>query len=381
MPNVHQTSVQPAIRIDYDAVYASLELSNSKWLITLLVPGSEKMSKHTIAAGDVAKLLSLLGRLKAESQERLGRKVRIVTIQEAGRDGFWIHRLLVSEGIVSHIVDPASVAVPRRQRRAKSDGIDGELLLRTLLAWQRGEPRVCSMVRAPSPEEEDRRRLGRERDCLIKERTRLTNRIRGLLAAQGVRDYVPLRRDSGKRLEALSTGDGRALPTHLKNEILRDLDRLGLLKRQIKAVEQERDRQAAQSPIARQLIRLKAIGPEFASALTLECFYRTFASRRQVASYGGLAPTPWQSGSIDHEQGISKTGNPRLRRVMLELTWLWLRHQKQSALSQWFIKRVGTKKGRVKRIAAVALARKLLVALWHYVSHGVVPEGAIMKTV
>jgi transposase len=378
MSNI-QPSEPAATQVHDGAVYASLELSSSKWLVTSLSPGSDRMSKHMLKAGDGAGLLCLLQSIGAKAQSRLGQAVRIVTILEAGRDGFWLHRLLVFQGIESHIVDAASVAVPRRHRRAKSDGIDGEALLRTLLAFLRGEPRVCSMVKAPSSEEEDRRRLGREREGLIKERTRLSNRIRGLLAAQGIKDYVPLRGDRRERLEKLETGDGRALPSHLKSEVVRALARIELLLVQIKAIEKERDEQALSSPVAVQLTRLRGIGPEFASTLWLECFYRSFASRRQLAAYGGLAPTPWQSGRINHEQGISGAGNPRLRRVMLELTWLWLRHQRQSALSRWFFERVGNQHGRVKRIAVVALARKLLVALWHYVSHGVIPDGAVFK--
>ena len=378
MSNI-QPSEPAATRVHDGAVYASLELSSSKWLVTSLSPGSDRISKHMLKAGDGAGLLSLLQSIGAKAQSRLGQAVRIVTILEAGRDGFWLHRLLVFQGIESHIVDAASVAVPRRHRRAKSDGIDGEALLRTLLAFLRGEPRVCSMVKAPSSEEEDRRRLGREREALIKERTRLSNRIRGLLAAQGIKDYVPLRGDRRSRLERLKTGDGRALPSHLKSEVLRALDRIELLLIQIKAIERERDEQASQSPVAVQLTRLRGIGPEFASVLWLECFYRSFGSRRQLAAYGGLAPTPWQSGHIDHEQGISGAGNPRLRRIMLELTWLWLRHQRQSALSRWFFQRIGKNRGRIKRIAVVALARKLLVALWRYVRDGVIPEGAVMK--
>ena len=184
MANIRPTSERAAIRSHDCAVYVSLELSCSKWLVTSLLAGSERMSRHTIEAGDAPGLLSLLAGLGGKAQELAGTPARIVTIQEAGRDGFWLHRLLVSNGIESHVVDAASVSVPRRRRRAKSDSIDGEVLLRTLLAWLRGEPRVCSMVKPPSPEEEDRRRLCRERHGLITERTRLNNRIRGLLAAQ-----------------------------------------------------------------------------------------------------------------------------------------------------------------------------------------------------
>ena len=378
MPN-NQSTTRTAIRDDGATVLVSLELSLTKWLVTSLSPGSEKMSKRTIAAGDVPGLLSLLGRLKAKATERSGQVVRIVTIQEAGRDGFWLHRLLQSEGIESYVVDAGSIPIPRKRRRAKSDGLDGETLLRTLLAWLRGEPRVCSMVKVPSSEEEDRRRLGRERQALIKERTRLSNRIRSLLATHGIKDYSPFRRDSRKTLEVLQTGDGRSLPIHLKSEIMRVLDRIMLLVAQIKKVEDERDTQSAQSATAQRLLKLKGIGPELASSLWLECFYRSFLNRRQLGAYGGLVPTPWQSGQLHQEQGISGAGNPRLRKMLIELAWLWLRHQPRSALSQWFIKRVGTQSGRIKRISIVALARKLLVALWHYLEEGVIPEGAVLK--
>jgi transposase len=308
-------------------------------------------------------------------------------VQEAGLDGFWIHRLLQDEGIESYVVDPASIATSRRRRRAKNDRIDGEALLRALLAFKRGEPRVCAMVKAPTPEEEDRRRHCRERKVLIAERVRHVNRVKGLLFSQGVSGYEPLRRDRRQRLDELTTGDGRPLPTHLKTQISRELDRLELLLGQIKAAEAERDAllatQQAATPAStgRMLLDLKGIGPEFAANLWLEGLFRHFDNRRQLASYAGLAPTPWQSGSVDREQGVSKAGNPRLRTTLIQLAWLWLRHQPQSALALWFKERVSRNGGRMKKTSIVALARKLLVALWKYVTAGVVIEGAVMKAV
>ena len=299
-------------------------------------------------------------------------------------DGFWIHRVLQNEGIESHVVDPASIATSRRRRRAKTDRIDGEALLRTLLAYKRGEPRVCAMVKAPTPEEEDRRRLCRERKVLIAERVQHVNRIKGLLFSQGVSGYEPLRRDRRRRLDELRTGDGRPLPKHLKVQISRELDRLELLLEQIKAVEAERDALLAAQQVvapapAAMLLDIKGIGPEFAAVLWSEGLFRHFDNRRQVASYAGLAPTPWQSGSVDREQGVSKAGNPRLRTTLIQLAWLWLRHQPQSALALWFEERVKRNGGRLKKTTIVALARKLLVALWKYVTAGVVIEGAVMK--
>jgi transposase len=287
----------------------------------------------------------------------------------------------------SHVVDPGSVAVPRRQRRPKSDAIDGETLLRVLMAWKRGEPRVCSMVVPPGPEDEERRRLVRERKMLVAERTRETNRIRGLLASQGITDYDPLRRDRRARLEGLRTGDGRALPQRFTAEIARALDRIELVERQIAELEEERKAlvQSASGPssslAAARLLALRGIGPEFAAVLSLECFFRHFDNRRQLAAYAGLAPSPWQSGQIDRTQGVSKAGNSRLRTAMVELAWLWVRYQPGSALTAWFQQRVRAERGRPRRIAIVALARKLLVALWRYVTEGLVPEGAVLKEV
>ena len=231
-----------AIRSDLGAIFISLELSRSTWLITSLSPsGGEKMSKHSVPAGDICVLLARFSEIRQKAFARTGKSFPVIVIQEAGLDGFWIHRVLQNEGIESHVVDPASIATSRRRRRAKTDRIDGEALLRALLAYKRGEPRVCAMVKAPAPEEEDRRRLCRERKVLIAERVKHINRIKGLLLTQGVSDYEPLRRDRRRRLEELRTGDGRPLPSHLKTQISRELDRLELLLQQIKAVETERD--------------------------------------------------------------------------------------------------------------------------------------------
>jgi transposase len=384
-----QPTTTAAIRADIGAIFVSLELSRRTWLITSLSPGSGgKMSKHSVASGDVAGLLDRLRLLREKARSRLGDQLRIVVIHEAGLDGFWIARVLCKEeGIESHIVDPASISVPRRFRRAKTDKIDGETLVRSLLAYKRGEPRVCTMVRVPTVEQEDRRRICRERQVLTAERVRHVNRIKGLLFAQGVSGYEPLRRDRRKRLEELQTGDGRALPGHLKAQLSRELDRLELLLEQIKAVEAERDAllaaeasEAAAPGRLATLLAIKGIGAELGSVLDSEVLFRHFDNRRQVAAYAGLAPTPWQSGSIDHEQGVSKAGHPRLRAMLIQAAWLWLRHQPGSALSRWFQARVKRNGGRLKKPMIVALARKLLVALWKHVTAGVVIEGAVGKT-
>src|SRR6202045_478471 len=386
MPSVSERPEAPtAIQTHLAASFVSLELSRSIWLITSLSPGSgEKMSKHSVRAGDVAALLARFSELKRKASERTGKSFPIVVIQEAGLDGFWLHRVLQSEGVESHGVDPSSIATSRRRRRAKTDRIDGEALLRALLAYKRGEPRVCAMVKAPTPEEEDRRRLCRERKVLIAERVKHVNRIKGLLFSQGVSGYEPRRRDRRRRLDELRTGDGRPLPKHLKAQISRELDRLELLLEQIKAAEIERGgvlgaAQVAAPPSAAMLIAIKGIGPDFAAILWSEGLFRHFDNRRQIASYAGLAPTPWKSGSIDREQGVSKAGNPRLRSTLIQLAWLWLRHQPQSVLALWFEERVRRNGGRLKKTTIVALARKLLVALWKYVTAGVVIEGAVMK--
>jgi transposase len=380
-----QPETPTAIHTDLRAIFVSLELSRKTWLITSLSPGAgEKMSKHALEAGDIAGLLARFAQLREKARARTGQDYPIITIQEAGLDGFWIHRVLQSEGIESWVVDAASILVSRRRRRAKTDRIDGETLVRTLLAYKRGEPRVCSMVKAPTPEEEDRRRVCRERKTLTAERVEHINRIKGLLFAQGIGDYEPLRRNRRARLDELKTGDGRPLPAHLKAQISRELDRLEIILAQVKAVEADRD--AMLEPVAEQastpatmIAQLKGIGPEFAGVLWSEGLFRHFDNRRQLAAYAGLAPTPWKSGKIDHEQGVSKAGNPRLRTTMIQVAWLWLRHQPDSALSLWFLERVQRNGGRLKKTTIVAMARKLLVALWRYATSGVVIEGAVLK--
>jgi transposase len=375
------------IQTDLRAVFVSLELSRSSYLMTSLSPGAgEKMSKHSVLAGDIAGLLARLEQLTEKARARTGRNFPIIVIQEAGLDGFWIHRVLQSKGIESHVVDAASILVSRRLRRVKTDRIDGETLVRTLLAYKRGEPRVCSMVKTPTAEEEDRRRICRERKTLLAERVEHVNRVKGLLFAQGIFDYEPLNRDRRTRLEALATGDGRPLPVHLKAQISREFDRLEIVLTQLKAIEAERDvllasvNEETPTPAA-MLLQLKGIGSEVATVLWSEALFRSFDNRRQVAAYAGLAPTPWQSGSVNHEQGVSKGGNPRLRTAMLQLSWLWLRHQAASALSLWFHERIQRNSGKMRKTMIIALARKLLVALWKYATRGVVIEGAVMKGV
>lgn len=384
----HHSKEPTVILTNLGAIFVSLELSRSTWLITSMSPGGgEKMSKHSVSAGDIGALLACFSELKQKALSRTRKSFSIIVIQEAGLDGFWIHRVLEREGHESYVVDPASIATSRRRRRAKTDRIDGEALVRALLAYKRGEPRVCAMVRAPSPESEDSRRLSRERKTLTVDRVQHVNRIKGLLFSQGVSGYEPLRRNRRQRLDELKTGDGRPLPPHLKAQISRELDRLELLIEQVKIVETERDAlfapavKTGQLPAPQAMLAdLKGIGAEFVAVLWSEGLCRSFTNRKQLGAYAGLAPTPWQSGSVAHEQGVSKAGNPRLRTTMIQLAWLWLRHQPQSALALWFKERVSHNGGRLKKTTIVALARKLLVALWKYVTAGIVIEGAVMKS-
>jgi transposase len=368
---------------EYATVYVVFELSKKTWQLGVLRPGSEKLSRYLIAGGDLAALASRLARCREEAAQS-GGPVRIVSCYEAGLDGHWLHRWLTDQGVISHEVDPSSIEVSRRARRAKTDRIDLDKLMRTLLAYLRGEPRVCSMVHVPTVEDEDRRRRTRERDRLMTERTSHSNRIKGLLHGQGVRDAQPLKPGFVASLEKMRTGDGRMLTPLLKEEIVHEHERLCLVVKQLSALEaaSKATLRAATPGSAEakilQLVDLKSIGPTGGQGLFNEVFYRSFDNRRQVGGYFGLTGTPYDSGNSHREQGISKAGNHRARKLAIEIAWLWLRYQPGSELSCWFRQRVGDMKGRPRRIAIVALARKLMVALWRYLQTGLVPTGAVL---
>jgi transposase len=348
-------------------------------------PDRDRMSRHKLEGGDHAGLLGLIESVRTRATRKLGSMPAAVSCYEAGYDGFWLHRLLTEAGITNFVFDPASIAVEQRARRAKTDRIDGELLLRTLMAYLRGEPRVVRIVRVPSVEQEDARRVSRERDRLVKEQTAHTNRIKALLRLLGMAVGNPRRTDWPKWLEQQRDWRGCPIPPHLRIEVVREHARLMLVREQLAALEQ--------APVAREasvataqmierrdlLLRLKGVGPVFAATLASEVFYKDFRSRREVAGYCGLTPSPWRSGGTDREQGISKAGNPRARRKAVELAWLWLLHQRDSALSRWFREHTANASKRIRRIAIVALARKLIVALWHYLTTGLIPEQAAMK--
>jgi len=365
----------------------AIELSKKSWIVAVNTPLSNKISRHTLTPCDGKGLLDLCERIRTRVAGETKKRVEIVSCYEAGYDGFWLHRLLEAHGIRNYVIDPTSLQVDRRARRAKTDRVDVERLLRSLLAYLRGEPKVWSVVRVPSVAEEDDRRLHRERGRLINERIQHVNRIKGLLAIHGVYDYQPLRRDRTQQLERLRTTNGQTLPPRLKAEILRELQRLELVVGMIKTIEAERDAIASakvetehrSAKRIQDLVRIKSIGPEFATTLVGEVFYRSFDNRKQLASYVGLSPAHFQSGSTSRDQGISKSGNAKARTVMVELAWLWLRHQPASPLSVWFHERVGKLKGRIRRITVVAVARRLLIALWRYLETGLVPEGATLK--
>ena len=361
-------------------LYMAMELSNKRWKLGF--SNGERQRQVSIEAGDWDSLNDQITR--AREKLRLAADCRMVSCYEAGRDGFWIHRALVDQGIENRVIDSASIEVNRRKRRAKSDRVDVKAMLRLLQRYSGGE-RCLSVVRVPTVEAEDHRRLHRERERLLKERGAHSARMKSLLVAHGIR----LQLDGGflVQLEAARGGLGYALGADLKAELIREHERYRLADEQIRGLEQEQKARAEAGVDeamlqVKGLMQLKGVGWQSSWLLVMEFFaWRAFRNQRQVGACAGLTPTPYSSGDSEREQGISKAGNRRVRTLMIELSWLWLRYQPGSALSQWFQRRFAGGGKRMRRIGIVALARKLLIALWRYVTDGVIPEGAVLKAV
>lgn len=360
-------------------LYMALELSNSKW--KLAFSAGDGIRKKSLDAGDLGALDREIG--KAKQRFRLGEDCRVVSVYEAGRDGFWIHRALAGRGIESLVVDSASIEVNRKQRRAKTDNVDVEALIRQLMRFAGGEKRALSVVRVPTVEAEDQRRLHRERQRLLTERGAHSARIQSLLIAHGIRRRVSPQ--LLEELEELQSPAGYPLGEDLKAEIRREYERYRLAHEQILGLERtQRERLEAEPSGALQqvssLLQLRGVGQVTSWVLVMEFFaWRGFRNRRELAACAGLTPTPYSSGEMVRDQGISKAGNRRIRTLLVELSWLWLRYQPNSALTLWYQERFAVGGKRMRRIGIVALARKLLVALWRYVEHGEIPQGAVLS--
>jgi transposase len=370
-----------------DVCCAALELSKTSWVCAFAVPGDSIATVQKFKAGQVDRLIGFLTSRKSKAERLSGRPMQVVLCYEVGYDGFWLARLLNATGIRTVVFDPASFLMPRRGRRAKTDRLDAEGMTRTLRAWLSGDREAARDVQIPSVEQEDAKRIERERKYLVEERISIVGRIKGLLALHGI--WL-----SGKRigkglkegLEAMRTGDGRALAPFLRRDIERMLSRYELVSQQIAEVEADR-REALSDNTGRfpntekvqRLSTLGAVGETTATVLVAEVYHRTFETRRHVASFIGLAPSPYNSGDVDRDQGINKAGNKLARQTLVELAWFWLRYQPNSKLSLWWRDRFGDKGMRARKVGIVALARKLAIALWRFVEDGVIPEGAVLK--
>ena len=360
-------------------LHMALELGASEWKLGFGVEAGRKASQRTVAAGDLNGLVLEVARAK----HRLGvpESARVVSCYEAGRDGFWLHRFLLSEGVENVVMDSSSIEVNRRHRRAKTDGVDVEKLLSLLIRYERGEKKVFGVAHAPTPEQEDERHLARELESLKQERTAHTNRIKGLLASVGARG-VKVGKGFLQQLDQATQWNGERLLSSLRERLRREGERLALLESQIAAVERFRQKATVEATEkVQRLQKLKGIGDNSGWLFVVEFFgWRQFRNRREVAGLAGLSPMPYQSGdTINHEQGISKAGNRRIRVMAIEIAWGWLRFQPQSRLSLWFRERYGPGSRRSRRVGIVALARKLLIALWRYLDSGVIPDGAELK--
>jgi len=381
---MNQTTRQRQFKSIPEVLYLAFDLGRKEWKLAFTVGQGERPRLRTVAAGDLRGLAQEIDR--AGQHWGVAPESRVVSCYEAGRDGFWLHRYLLSRGISNLVVDSSSIEVNRRARRAKTDRLDAQKLLRLLVRHDLGEEedRVWSVVRVPSVEQEAERQLHRDWEELKQERTLHRNRIQALLACQGI--TLRLRADFGDRLEGLALWDGSALPLPLQERLKREWERLKLVEEQIRDLNREKEEAVASAADPslqqiQQLTTLKGIGVTSAWLFVREFFgWRQFRNRREVGALAGLAPVPCQSGSTDHEQGISKAGNVRLRTLAIEIAWSWLRYQPTSSLSLWFRERYGPGSRRSRRVGIVALARKLLVSLWRFLETGVVPEGAQLKT-
>jgi len=358
-------------------LYVSFELADKKWKLSLS-DGRRGPSRYTVDAGDTVAVLECL--TKARTRCGLSAQCKVHSCYEAGRDGWWLHRWLIEQGIDNIVVDAASIEVNRRARRTKTDRLDGDKLLVMLLRHHAGE-RVWSVLREPSAEAEDARRTHRELGRLMHERIAHTNRISSLLVLHNLRAHVII---GGRDWAAWWEHHGTQVPPLLRAEIERESARLKLVKDQIRALEVARRQEIedGKQPLVKQLVQLRAIGPKGAWVLVKELFgWREFANRRELAGCVGLAPTPYASGDSEIEQGISKAGNRRIRAMLVEQAWKWLQLQPDSALTQWFNRRFASGGKRMRRVGIVALARRLVIALWRYLKHGEIPAGAVLKPV
>jgi transposase len=363
---------------------AVIELSRSSWLVAGTVPGIERQPLKKLDADEQA-LLRLLRRWQDEAT-KAGRTIaRIAVAFEAGRDGFWLARWLRSRGIEVHVIHATSVAISREHKRAKTDRLDTAMLMRVFLGWLRGERGHCGMVAVPSAEEEDAKRPSRERESLVGERTRIVNRMKSALARLGIRGFKPELRSAPKGLEALRTPEGLPIPPNTLAEFRRDLARLAVVREQIAAVEQARLERLEQAPKAgpHAMVRLLAsvvgVGVETADMLVQEVLSRDLRDRRAVARYAGLTGSPDESGSKRRDKGLAKSGNARVRRGLIQLAWRFLMFQKESALARWYRARTGGAQGARRTTMIVALARKLLIALWRMVTTGEIPPGVVLR--
>ena len=382
-------------------LYVAIEISRKSWVVGIKSPQGEKTGLHTLAAADVKELRILIEQQRTKAAQALGRSVQVLCCYEAGYEGFWLARWLDQEMAIETVVlDPASLLVNRKAKQRKTDRIDAKKMVRALLAYDRGDAAVLSRVRVPGVEEEDRKRLLRERQRLVKERTSLTHAIKGLLTLHGVFDLEPRSRTFAATLDEVRTALGEPLPPRARREILRLAGRLDLVQRQLAEVEAERDAvlqpRAAPAPEEARprcpapapgtgaepaatiaaLTRLRGIGANDATLLTHEVFYRNFRNRRELASWAGLTPIPWASGDVQRDQGIGRDGPAWIRAQLVQMAWRWVRFQPDSALSQGFEARTAGARGRIRRVMIVAVARKLLIALWRFAETGLVPTGA-----
>ncbi len=384
MPQPNDLSRSPAALDQDSTLIAVIEMSQASWLVGAIVPGVDRQPLKKLAP-DAEALLQLLQRWREEAV-RSGRQVRRIAVAyEAGRDGFWLARWLRAREIEAQVMHAASVAVSREHRRAKTDRLDVTLLLRAFLGWLRGERGHCSMAVIPTLAAEDARRPNREHEALVGERTRIRNRMQSALARLGIRDFKPHLRRAAERLAELRTPEGTALPPNALAELCRDMARLQLVKEQIAEIERTRLERLRQPPadadqaMFGMLTRVVAVGHETADVLVHEVLTRNLRDRRAVARYGGITGAPDESGARRREKGLARAGNARVRRAMVQLAWRFLRFQKESALVKWFHLRTADGRMATRKTMILALARKLLIALWRLVTTGEVPQGVVLR--